>query len=275
MCRYPLWEMWVTSTMKCMRSLESRVAVITGGAHGIGRSTALRLDVEGAVVVVADRDIDAAHDVVERLGRAVAIEFDASDAESVASVVEATVKRFGRIDVLHNNVGVTSGAWSTDLDVLGTSLEVWDMIMAVNVRSHFIAAQAALPYMLAAGRGSIINTASVAGERGKPGLTAYSASKAAVMQLTRSLAVQYGRSNIRTNCVAPGVIATRQLVDNAPDLEEATLQQLPSPRVGQPQDVAAVVAFLASDESAFINGQVIRCDGGGSAGSDHRPIRRK
>jgi NAD(P)-dependent dehydrogenase (short-subunit alcohol dehydrogenase family) len=256
-----------------MRSLEGRVVVITGSAHGIGRSTALHLAGQGAPVVVADRDIEAARAVSDEIaGTALAVEFDATDADSIRGVIDATIKEFGRIDVLHNNVGVTAGAWSTDLTVTETRLEVWDMIMAVNVRSHFIAAQAALPHMLAAGQGSIVNTASVAGERGKLGLTAYGASKAAVIQLTRSLAVQYGRANVRTNCVAPGVILTEQLVENAPDLEAHTLTQLPSPRVGRPADVASVVAFLASDESAFVNGQVIRCDGGASAGIDPRPL---
>jgi NAD(P)-dependent dehydrogenase (short-subunit alcohol dehydrogenase family) len=126
--------------------------------------------------------------------------------------------------------------------------------------------------MLAARSGAIVNTASVAGERGKVGLTANGASKAAVIQLTRSLAVQYGRAGVRTNCVAPGVILTDQLVENAPDLEAVTLTQLPFCRVGRPGDVASVVAFLASEESGFINGQVIRCDGGASAGVDPRPV---
>lgn len=256
-----------------MRSLEDRVVVITGGAHGIGRSTALRLDSEGATVVVADRDREAAEKVASGLQRGLVVEFDATDAKSITRVIDTAIEEFGRVDVLHNNVGATDSAWSTDLDVIDTALDVWDMIMAVNVRSHFVAAQAVLPHMLAAGQGSIINTASVAGDRGKPGLTAYSASKAAVMQLTRSLAVQYGRSNIRTNCVAPGVIATQQLLDHAPDLVMATLEQLPYPRVGRPEDVASVVAFLASDASAFVNGQVIRCDGGASAGADPRPRR--
>jgi NAD(P)-dependent dehydrogenase (short-subunit alcohol dehydrogenase family) len=257
-----------------MTSLEGRVAVVTGSAHGIGRSTALRLAEAGAAVVVADRDTEAARRVVDELpGPGAAVTFDATDADSVRAVVEQAIKEFGQIDVLHNNVGVTSSAWSTDLTVTETALEVWDLVMAVNVRSHFVAAQAALPHMLAAGRGCIVNTASVAGERGKLGLTAYGASKAAVIQLTRSLAVQYGRANVRTNCVAPGVILTEQLVENAPELESATLAQLPSPRVGEPTDVASVVAFLASDEAGFINGQVIRCDGGASAGVDSRPLR--
>lgn len=253
-------------------SLSGKVAVITGGANGIGRSTALRLAADGANVVVADRDIEGARTVVTELAQAgLALDFDATDVASVEDVIDETIKEFGRIDILHNNVGVTSGAWATDLTVLETPVEVWDMTMAVNVRSHFVAAKAALPHMLTAGKGSIINTASVAGERGKVGLTAYGASKAAVIQLTRSLATQYGRSNIRTNCICPGVILTEQLLKNAPELEAATLQQLPNPRVGQPTDVAALVAFLASDESGFINGEVIRCDGGASAGVDNRP----
>jgi NAD(P)-dependent dehydrogenase (short-subunit alcohol dehydrogenase family) len=251
--------------------LSGKVAVITGGANGIGRATALRLAAEGTAVVVADRDVDGARAVVEQLDVAgLALGFDAADVGSVEEVVNAAVKEFGRVDVLHNNVGVTSAAWSTDLTVLETPAEVWDMIMAVNVRSHFVAAKAALPHMLAAGGGSIVNMASVAGQRGRIGLTAYGASKAAVIQLTRSLATQYGRSNVRANCISPGVILTEQLRANAPDLEGATLQQLPFPRVGLPEDVAALVAFLASDEAGFINGEVIRCDGGGSIGSDPR-----
>ena len=252
--------------------LSGKVAVITGGANGIGRATALRLAVEGAAVVVADRDVDGARAVVEHLdGSGLAVGYDAADAGSVEDVVTSTVKEFGRVDVLHNNVGVTSAAWSSDLTVLETPVEVWDSIMAVNVRSHFVAAKAALPHMLAAGGGSIVNMASVAGQRGRLGLTAYGASKASVIQLTRSLATQYGRANIRTNCISPGVILTEQLRDNAPDLEAATLQQLPFPRVGRPEDVAALVAFLASDEAGFINGEVIRCDGGASVGADSRP----
>lgn len=256
-----------------MGSLQGRVAVITGSAHGIGRSTALRFADEGATVVVADRDLESAEHVAGQLSTpGLAVEFDATDADSVRNVINTAIKEFGRIDVLHNNVGVTSSAWSTDLAVTETPVEVWDLLFAVNVRSHFVAAQTALPHMLAAGRGSIINTSSVAGERGKVGLTAYGASKAAVIQLTRALAVQYGRHNVRTNCVAPGVILTEQLVENAPELASLTLQQLPSPRVGEPRDVASVVAFLASDEAGFINGQVIRCDGGASAGADPRPL---
>jgi NAD(P)-dependent dehydrogenase (short-subunit alcohol dehydrogenase family) len=253
--------------------LSGKVAVITGGANGIGRSTAFRLAEHGAAVVVADRDIDGAGKVVEQLRGpgAAAVEFDATDVSSVEDVITSTVREFGRVDVLHNNVGVTSSAWSTDLTVLETPVDVWDATMAVNVRCHFVAAKAALPHMLAAGSGSVINMASVAGQRGRVGLTAYGASKAAVIQLTRSLATQYGRSNIRTNCICPGVILTEQLVANAPHLEAATLEHIPYPRVGRPDDIAGLVAFLASEESGFINGEVIRCDGGASIGTDPRP----
>jgi NAD(P)-dependent dehydrogenase (short-subunit alcohol dehydrogenase family) len=248
-----------------------KVAVITGGAAGIGRATATLLSSEGATVVIADRDVQSAEKVASDLpGDSRAIEFDATDHASITALVDRTVEAFGRIDILHNNVGVTTAAWTADRAVVDTPVEVWDMIMSVNVRSHFLASQAVIPHMLEQGGGAIINMASVAGFRGAPGLTTYGVSKAAVMHLTQFTAVQYGPQNIRVNCIAPGVIKTQQLIDNAPGLEEATLATLPFSRVGEPEDIAAVVAFLASDEAAFINGEIIRVDGGGMAGQNPR-----
>lgn len=255
-----------------MQGLEGKVAIVTGGAAGIGRSTAVRLASEGVAVVVADIDVDGAEEVVSQLAtEGLAVGFDATDDASTEQVVSRAVDRFGGVDVLHNNVGVTANAWSTDSTLLDTPLDVWDVTWAVNVRSFVVATKAAIPHMLERGGGSIINMSSMAGDQGSPGLIAYGTSKAAVAHLSRYIAVQYGRQNIRSNAIAPGVIATQQLLDNAPDLPGQTLQVLPYPRVGEPEDVAALVAYLASDESQFLNGDVIHIDGGQTVGSDPRP----
>jgi NAD(P)-dependent dehydrogenase (short-subunit alcohol dehydrogenase family) len=251
-----------------MGRVDGKVAIVTGGAAGIGRSTAELLAREGAVVMIADRDLAGATQVAERIGgQAAAFRFDAAEASSVEALVDATVTRFGRIDILHNNAAMTAEAWGRDTTVLETSLDTWDLTFAVNLRSQFVACKAVLPHMLRQGAGSIVNMASGSGHKGAPGLVAYGTSKAATMSFTRYVAVQYGRQNVRANCIAPGVILTEQLMQNAPDLAAATLRTLPSPRVGKPEDIAAMVLYLSSDESAFVNGQTFNCDGGGTAGT--------
>lgn len=255
-----------------MAELDGKVAIITGGAGGIGRSTAIRLAAEGASVVVADLDLTGAQAVVDELDtEGLAIEFDATDVDSTQQVVTRTVERFGGLDILHNNVGVTARAWSTDSTLLETDIDWWDLTWEVNVRSFVVITKAAIPHMIERGGGSIINMSSMAGDQGSPGLIAYGVSKAAVAHLTRYIAVQYGKQNVRCNTIAPGVIATPQLLENAPDLPAETLQTLPHTRVGEPEDVAALVAFLASDEAQFINGDTIHIDGGQTIGADPRP----
>ncbi len=255
-----------------MQGLDGKVAIVTGGAGGIGRSTAIRLAAAGVSVAVADLDGEGAERVVGELEtEGLAIEFDATDETSTEQVVTRTVERFGGLDILHNNVGVTASAWATDSTLLDTSLDWWDLTWQVNVRSFVVITRAAIPHMLERGGGSIINMSSMAGDQGSPGLIAYGVSKAAVAHLTRYIAVQYGKQNVRCNTIAPGVIATPQLLENAPDLPAQTLETLPSTRVGEPEDVAALVAFLASDESQFINGDVIHIDGGQTIGADPRP----
>lgn len=252
--------------------LKDRVAVVTGGGGGIGGASARRLAEEGASVVVADYDMNAAEAVADSIGDgALAVRFDARDPESVRAVIAKAVDTHGRLDVLHNNVAITSTAWGTDGTVASNDLSIWDAAWEVNLRSFVVATQAALPHLIDSGNGSVINMASQAALRGSPGLTAYGTTKAAVAHLTRYLAVQHGRDGVRTNCIAPGVILTPQLIANAPQLEEITLQTLPYYRVGTSEDVANLVVFLASDQAAFINGQVISIDGGSTAGVSPKP----
>lgn len=251
-----------------MGRMDGKVAIVTGGAAGIGASTAVLLAAEGARVVVADRNRAGAEDVARRIGgAATAMVFDAADAASIETLVAETAALFGRIDVLHNNAAMTAEAWSVDKTVLDTSIETWDLTFAVNLRSQFVSCKAVLPHMIRQGGGAVVNMASGSGHKGAAGLVAYGTSKAAVMAFTRYMAVQYGRQGVRTNCVAPGVIMTEQLKQNAPQLERVTLRTLPFPRVGRPEDVAALVLYLASDDSGYVNGQTFNCDGGSTAGA--------
>ncbi|WP_293680265.1 SDR family NAD(P)-dependent oxidoreductase [uncultured Phenylobacterium sp.] len=250
-----------------MAKLAGKVAVITGAARGIGRSTAEVMAREGAAVVLADRDLDVAEAAAQEIGSAAAaVRFDATDADSIEAVIAFALKQFGKIDVLHNNVAMTAEAWSRDTSVLDTTLETWDLTMTINLRSMFVASKAALPYLIAGGGGSIINMASGAATSGSPGLVAYGTSKGGVMTFTKYLAVQYGRDNVRSNCILPGVIQTEQLLNVLGDNVAAATATTPYPRAGLPTDVAELVAFLASDAAQFLNGQMIHCDGGSSAG---------
>lgn len=251
-----------------MYDLQDRTALITGGANGIGRATAAALVAYGVNVVIGDMDADKAANVAEQLGPTCSSEyFNATDAESVRSLVQAAHSRLGSLNILHNNVAMTTEAWSKDTTVLDTDLEVWDRTMHINLRSMFVASKAALPYMLEHGQGSIINMSSVAGMAGAQSLVAYGTSKAAVSALTKYLAVQYGAQGVRANCIAPGTILTQQLLDNAGGRESEALDSLPSLRLGEPEDVANLVAFLASEKAAFVNGETLTCDGGRQARS--------
>jgi NAD(P)-dependent dehydrogenase (short-subunit alcohol dehydrogenase family) len=241
-----------------------KIALVTGGAAGIGRATATVFAREGAQVVIADINVEGAEKAAAEIGApASAIGFDATDQQSVQDLVAAVIARHGRVDVIHNNAALVGpDAWFTDGSVIDTSIEMWDRAFATNVRSIFLMCKYALPHMVEAGRGSIVNMASVAGLRGSTALTAYGSSKAAVVGLTRFVAAQHGRQGVRCNAIAPGVIRTQQLLDAVPDLPAQALAGVASPRVGEPEDIAAMVLFLASDESAFINGEVYRVDGG-------------
>lgn len=250
-----------------MRGLKDKVAVVTGGAGRIGAAVTRRLVEEGVRVVVADVNEEGARRVAAEHGdRAFAIAFDGGDPASIEQMIARTVAHFGGLDILHNNAAyVALGDLGEDTTVLTTPVDLWDHTMQINLRGYMVAARQALPHMIAAGRGSIINMSSVSGLFGDSVRVAYAASKAAVASLTQSIATQHGKQGIRCNAIAPGLIADEGLRRAAPKLVELNTRHALTTRGGHPDDIAGLVAFLASDDSSFISGQNIVIDGGLSA----------
>lgn len=236
------------------------MALVVGGGHGIGRATAARLSAEGASVVLADLDVDAASVVATECqggGAAMAVPCDITDAGSVVSAVDAAVERFGRLDVLvHTAGGDTShGRFPDTPDV------TWDRLLDLNLTGVVRCIRAALPHLLAApAGGSVVTIGSVNGLV-PYGSEPYSAAKAGLQNLTANLATQYGRRGVRFNLVAPGTVRTRVWDDRQGELDRLA-RQYPLGRVGEPGDIAAAVAFLASDDAAWITGVVLPVDGG-------------
>jgi NAD(P)-dependent dehydrogenase (short-subunit alcohol dehydrogenase family) len=251
-----------------MPRLEGRVAVITGAASGIGSATALRLAAEGAAVVVADLNAEGAHDVVAQIcnagGTAVPCHVDVAVEADVERMITTAVDEFGRLDILHNNAAATDPATiGVDRGILELTTELWDRTMAVNARGPMLGCRYAIPFMLESSRGAIVNMVSTHALAGDDRYTAYSASKAALLALTRSVATQFGKQGIRCNAVAPGATLTPALSRSMTpeDIERRTRHSL-TPTLGRAENVADVVAFLVSDEAAYITGEVIRVDGG-------------
>ncbi|MFD4371028.1 SDR family NAD(P)-dependent oxidoreductase [Streptomyces sp. NPDC058486] len=260
-----------------MKRLQDKVAVITGAGSGIGRAAAGLMSREGARVVVADYDPAAAEEtaaLVEKAGgRALPVTVDVTDEGSVADMIAATVREFSGVNVLCNHVGGTNPR--TDLDVLRMDMEEFHRGIARNMTSTLLGTRHALPHMLRAGGGSIINTASVAALVGDVLQTAYGAVKAAVVSITRSTAVQYGPHNVRCNAIAPGAVLTPALENNLP---ESVIEGLRNgnalPRLGTPEDIGHAMVFLASDESRYLTGQLLVVDGGMTMQSSAAPGRR-
>jgi NAD(P)-dependent dehydrogenase (short-subunit alcohol dehydrogenase family) len=241
-----------------------QVAIVTGGASGIGEATCRRLVAEGADVVIADVNGEQATALAAELGpHAIARQFDASDVATVESLISSTIERFGRLDVLHNNAAISSPeVHARDRNPIDITFATWDQVMAVNVRGYLAGCKYALPVMISQGTGAIVNTASTGGFAGDITRMAYSVSKAAIIGLTRQIATHYGRQGIRCNAVAPGLVITPGTRGAAPQVIEVMQRHLLVPEVGRPEDIAAVVCFLASNEARYINGQTYIADGG-------------
>ena len=252
--------------------LANRVAIVTGGANGIGRAISLRLAEEGTDVVVADMEIVPSNKVVNEIRalgkKAIATETDVSKSEEVNLLAKTTLDEFGRIDILVNNAGV-----STMSPVISLTEEDWDVIMDVNAKGVFLVSQAVLPHMIAAGSGKIVNIGSGAPKRGGVYLAHYAASKGAVLAFTRCLAKEVAEYHINVNSVCPGFIQTSmqdrevvwegELLEMAPEaVRQSYVDRTPLGRLGQPEDVAGVVLFLASPDADFMTGQTVNVSGG-------------
>ncbi|HMQ29257.1 MAG TPA: 3-oxoacyl-ACP reductase FabG [Chloroflexaceae bacterium] len=241
--------------------LKDKVALITGGGQGIGRLTALTFAREGARVAVADINISAATAVaaeIEQLdGQAKAVFLDVSRAESVEAALQSVTNWAGGVDALINNAGITRDARMKKM-----TEEQFDAVINVNLRGVWLCAKACVPSMVARGGGAILNAASVVGLYGNFGQTNYVAAKAGVIGMTKTWARELGPSGIRVNAVAPGFTATEMLATVPEKVLESVRERTPLRRLGKPEDIANAYLFLASDEAAFITGQVLSVDGG-------------
>ena len=241
-----------------------RRALVTGAASGIGRSTAGRLAAEGASVACLDRDVAGLDDTVAAIrasgGSALSTVCDLIDRDAIGPAVDGAVEHLGGLDVVCNIAGV-GGFW-LDEDF---PLEEWDRLIAINLTATWLVCQRSLPHLLATGRGAIVNTASTAATDATPYETAYAATKGAIIALTRSLAINHAKAGLRVNCVAPGPIDTPIAAQyGLPPGADRQLLRIITPfgAMGRPEDVAAVFAFLASDDAAHVNGHILKVDGG-------------
>ena len=244
-----------------MKRLENKVAIVTGANSGIGKATAIRFAQEGAIVVLCARRYELLEEAAAECRtygvEALAVKADLTIHADCTHVVEETIKNFGRVDILVNNAGITK-----DGLMMRMSEAQWDAVIAVNLKSAFNFIHACTPIMMRQKSGSIINMASVVGVHGNAGQANYSASKAGMIGLAKSIAQELGSRGVRANAIAPGFIITDMTAKLSDEVREEWCKKIPLRRGGTPEDVANVATFLASDMSSYVSGQVIQVDGG-------------
>ena len=259
-----------------MNRFGGKVAIVTGGAGNIGAATARRLAAEGAQVTVADVSLERADGVVAEIlsagGTARAQAVDVADPAQVEAMIAETVAAYGGLDILHNNAAAID-LNARDQDLVTMDLETWDRVLAVNLTGPMLGCRFAIPRMIERGGGVIVNTASAAAFYGSTTLAAYGTTKAGIVALTRYVATAYASQGIRCNAVAPGVVVAREVQEAATGGHGSRLARYIAghltDRLGYPEEIAAAVAYLASDEAAFVTGETLRVDGGLTA---HSPM---
>ncbi len=247
-----------------MIDLVGQVAIVTGAGRGIGRAIVLRLAQDGADAIIADVDIETAERVaqeVRALGRrALALKVDVSKKADVQAMTERVIAEFGRVDILVNNAGILGPT----VPLVEIPEEEWDRTLDVHLKGTFLCCQAVVPHMIRQGKGKIVSMSSVAGKEGNTNLAAYSVAKAGIICLTKCLAKEVATLGINVNCISPTVIETDLIKDMRPDQIEPLLAKIPMKRTGKPEEAAALIRFLVSDEAGFITGQCYDLSGGRS-----------
>jgi len=239
--------------------LQGRISIVTGGAQGIGLAVAERMIESGAQVAIWDRDADRLNQTAKKFGDAVlAVDVDIADASSVAKAVEATLEKFGKIDVLVNNAALVG----PNASLVDYPLDEFETVVAVGLTGTFIVSKAVVPHMLTSGYGRIVNVASVAGKEGNPNACAYSATKAAVIALTKSLGKELATENIAVNCVTPAVAKTKSAMQQSEEHIAYMLSKIPRGRMMELDEAAAMICWLSTDENSFTTGAVFDLSGG-------------
>jgi len=252
-----------------MGKLEKKVAIVTGGALGIGKATSLYLASEGAQVVVADLNIEAAKEVALQIdnfgGKATAIKVDVTNSTEANQMLAVALEKFGNVDILVNCAG--GSPHGTRSQFCDSEERVWDFVLGVNLKGNMICTRAVINHMISKHSGKIINIGSIAGLVGTSGLVDYSAAKGGVVVLTKALAKEVAQYGINVNCVCPGPVASEYFLTLSEEAKQAYIVTIPMGRFGKPEEIASLVGYLASEDASFITGQAIAICGGRSLGS--------